>query len=236
MRQQSIEYLDGSTTLIGYLAVKPSQEKLPLVLVAHTWAGRDEFVCKKAEALAELGYAGLAIDMFGNAKVGKNVEENANLIQPFMQDRAMLRRRVNAAYNAAKSIDGVDKNRIAAIGFCFGGLCVLDLARSGADLKGVVSFHGLLSAPENLPNETIRAKILALHGYDDPMATHDQVHQFEQEMTTAHVDWQLHMYGNTKHGFTNPQASDQKLGIVYNPIADKRSWQSMKNFLAEIFG
>jgi dienelactone hydrolase len=128
----------------------------------------------------------------------------------------------------------VDDSRIAAIGFCFGGLCSLDLARAGADLKGVVSFHGLLGALDD-NSHPIKAKILALHGHDDPMVPVEQVIAFEKEMTKAGADWQLHTFGNTQHAFTNPLANNPDFGTVYQPEADKRSWILMENFLAEIF-
>jgi len=130
----------------------------------------------------------------------------------------------------------VDDKEIASIGFCFGGLCVLDLARSGVDIKGVVSFHGLLGAPEHSqPAAKIKAKVLVLHGYDDLMAPVDQVFALQQELTQAGADWQVHSYGNTMHAFTNPLANDPDFGTVYKAEADKRSWISMQNFLLEIF-
>ena len=129
----------------------------------------------------------------------------------------------------------VNVDQIAAIGFCFGGLCALDLARSGASLKGVVSFHGLLNKPEALPTQPMIAKILVLHGYDDPMVTPDAVRDFADEMNHAKVDWQIHMYGHTQHAFTNPLAHDETLGLQYHAVASQRSKQSMVNFLAEIF-
>ena len=123
---------------------------------------------------------------------------------------------------------------ITAIGFCFGGLCALDVARSNADAAGVVSFHGLLNAPGNTADE-IKPKVLALHGWDDPMATPDDVKAFGEEMTKAKADWQLHAYGGTMHAFTNPQANDPDFGTVYDADADRRSWQAMQNFLTELF-
>jgi len=136
--------------------------------------------------------------------------------------------------SAVKQLPWADNHRIAAIGFCFGGLCVLDFARSGADLKGVVSFHGLLGAPENHIPQPIKARVLILHGHDDPMADNQQVQAIQQELTEANVDWQLHSYGHTVHAFTNPVANDPDFGTVYNAVADRRSWLAMKNFLAEI--
>lgn len=156
-------------------------------------------------------------------------------MNPLVSDQKLLRRRIQAGLTAACSMSEVDSKRVAVIGFCFGGLCALELARSGADLKGVVSFHGLLHKPGNLKSEPITAKILVMHGYDDPMVQPDQVHEFCNEMTEANVDWQMHMYGHVQHAFTNPLAHDKQLGTIYNEVAAQRSWQSMTNFLQEIF-
>jgi len=232
----TVNYLDNDTLLEGFFAYDDDIEGCrPAVLICHAWAGRDEFVDNKAKQLAELGYVAFALDMYGQGKVGANPEENASLMQPFMEDRAYLQIRVNAALSALKLLPWADNNKVATIGFCFGGLCALDLARSGADLKGVVSFHGLLNPPDITPCPTITAKILALHGHDDPMVTLEQTEAFAQEMSTAQADWQLHHYGNTVHAFTNPEANDPSFGTVYKATADKRSWQSMKNFLEEVF-
>lgn len=232
---QLIEYRDGDTLLEGYLAKgKPSSSKKPAVIVVHDWSGKNDFACRKADALAELGYIGFALDMYGKGIIGNTKEEKSALIQPLMQDRYQLQQRILAAFNTVKKIPDVDPHKIAAIGFCFGGLCVLDLARSGADIAGVVSFHGLLGAPDNLPAPHIKSKVLVLHGYDDPMATPDQVIAFCNDMTTAKADWQLYMYGNTMHAFTNPQANDPAFGTVYNSTADSRSWQAMVDFFKEI--
>lgn len=236
MHSQKIEYGEGETLLEGYLVYDSTiKGKIPAILVAHTFAGRDEFACKQAERIAELGYVGFALDVYGKGKIGKSKEENYQLMHPLLEDRSLLRRRMLAALATVKSLPMVNPKSVAAIGFCFGGLCVLDLARSGADLQGVVSFHGLLNAPENLKNEKIKAKIMALHGYDDPLVPMSQVPQFEQEMSAAHCDWQLHTYSNTMHGFTNPKANDPSFGTVYNPTSAKRAWQSMQNFFNEIF-
>jgi dienelactone hydrolase len=131
--------------------------------------------------------------------------------------------------------DPVDPDKIAAMGFCFGGLCVLDLARTGADLRGVVSFHGLLAAPGNTAGSTVKAKILVLHGHDDPMVPAEDIRLLQEELTKAGSDWQFHAYGNTMHAFTNPVANDPDFGTVYQPLADKRSWQAMRSFLEECF-
>lgn len=235
MLRREIQYMDGTTDFRGILfANKDSVGKRPAILVAHDWSGRNEFAEKKAEKMAELGYVGFAIDMFGG-KTGNTKEEKSALIAPLLDDRELLKRRILAAFEILKKQGEVDHYAIGAIGFCFGGLCVLDLARSGADVAAVVSFHGLLFPPPQ-SDAKIKAKILALHGHDDPMVSPEQVLAFETEMTTAHVDWQVHVYGNTKHAFTNPLANDPSFGTVYQSISDARSWRAMRDFFQEIFG
>ncbi len=208
----------------------------PGILVSHAWGGRSAFEDGKADALATLGYTAFALDLYGQGRRGHNPEENAALMQPFLDDRPMLQRRMHAALAALRDQPDVDAGRIAAIGFCFGGLCVLDLARSGADVAGVVSLHGLFAAPGNTTGNRIRAKVLALHGWDDPMATPDAVTSLAAELTSMGADWQLHAYGNTMHAFTNPAASDRERGTVYDAKADRRAWQALTAFLDELFG
>lgn len=228
-------YQDGNVTLNGYLAMPANiSNKTPAVIVAHDWTGRNEFACQKADELAAMGYIGFALDMYGDGKLGATKEDKMALIAPLMQNRKMLQQRIIAAFNTVKSLTDVDANKIAAIGFCFGGLCVLDLARSGQAAAGVVSFHGLLN-PTEFSNQPITAKVLALHGYNDPMATPENVVAFGNEMTTAKADWQLNMYGNTLHAFMNESANDPGFGTVYQPQTAKRAWLAMKNFLTEIF-
>lgn len=232
----TIHYLDGDVVLEGFFAYDDSfNERRPAVLISHTWAGRDNFVMEKAKKLAQLGYFAFALDMYGAGKIGQTPEENAQLMQPFMADRALLQQRITAALLAVKLFPWVDDKKIAAMGFCFGGLCVLDLARTGVDIKGVVSFHGLLSAADNLNHVPIKAKVLILHGNDDPLSSVDEVLKIQQELTTAGADWQLHSYGGTMHAFTNPVANNPAAGMLYQPTAEQRSWQSMVNFFAEIF-
>ncbi|MBA2654637.1 MAG: dienelactone hydrolase family protein [Gammaproteobacteria bacterium] len=234
MRTQNVTYFDDDTELEGYLAFNSDISKpRPAVIVAHDWSGRNEFACQKAEKLAELGYVGFAIDMFGKDKFGQTTEEKSALIEPFIKNRALLQRRILSGYDALKKIDIVDTTRIGAIGFCFGGMCVLDLARMGTDLSAVVSFHGLLTPPDN--TQSIKAKILALHGHDDPMVPPTQVAAFQQEMTEHEAEWEMDIYGNTMHAFTNPVANDKDLGTVYNSLAEKRSWIAMQNFFTEVF-
>lgn len=229
-------YSHNEQELYGYVAQEESsKEKRPVVLVVHDWTGRNDFACHKAQIIAEMGYIGFAIDVFGQGQLGANTEEKTALIMPFMKNRALLRERLIVALEAVKKLPEADTDRMAIIGFCFGGLCALDLARSGADIKGAVSFHGLLDKPEYSGTDEINAKILVLHGYDDPMVSPEQVSEFCQEMTKANADWQVQMYGKVQHAFTNPEAHDSAMGTVYNAIAEKRSWQAMTYFLQEIF-
>lgn len=235
MATRRIEYREGDNVLEGHLAWDETvSTPRPAVLVSHAWGGRDAFSCQRAEDLAALGYVGFALDCYGKGVLGGSVEENQALMTPLLQDRALLRRRLAAALSCVREQPEVDGSRVAAIGYCFGGLCVLDMARAGADLRGVVSFHGLLSPPEGIDNADISSKVLVLHGHDDPMVPPEQVLAFEQEMTAAGADWQLHAYGHTQHSFTNPEANNPDLGAAYQPDAARRSWASMQAFLSEV--
>ena len=236
IQTKTINYQDGDVDLQGYLAWDDGVEGArPGIMISHAWAGRSDVENGKAEDLAKLGYVGFALDNFGKGVLGTSVEENSALIQPFLDDRAMLQNRLQISLDVMKKLDEVDPGRVAAIGFCFGGLCVLDLARTGADVNGVVSFHGLFGSPGNTADNKIKAKVLVLHGWDDPMATPDQVVTLAEELSGMGADWQIHGYGNTMHAFTNPDADDPDFGTVYQPDADRRSWNAMQNFLSEIF-
>ena len=236
MITQNIDYYDGDTILEGYIAYKESDSQRPLVLVSHDWSGRREFACKAAERIAEMGYVGFALDMYGKGVFGADgdVELNSSLMNPLASDRAKLRQRINSALDAGRNIPQVDMTRVAAMGYCFGGMCVLELARSGADVQGVVSIHGIFASGDE-PNEEIKARVLCLHGHEDPMVPPEQVLDFETEMTEAGVDWQIHAYGGTMHAFTNPAANNPDFGTVYSELAEKRAYQALTNFLEEIF-
>ncbi|MBL6690619.1 MAG: dienelactone hydrolase family protein [Pseudomonadales bacterium] len=237
MQTQTIEYQDGDTILEGYVAWDDSiSGPRPAVLVGHDWTGRRDFATGKAEEMARLGYVGFALDMYGKGVFGADgdVEGNTALMGPLAGDRAALRARMMAALEAVRGLDVVDASKVGAMGYCFGGMCVLELARAGADVGGVISIHGIFS-PGDVPNEKITAKVLCLHGQDDPMVPPEQVLDFENEMSAAGADWQVHAYGGTMHAFTNPHANDPGFGTVYNPVADKRATQSIQNFFDEIF-
>ena len=232
----TVEYRDGETLLEAYVAHDEAVSgPRPGVLVAHTWAGRTEFEERKAEQLAELGYVGVALDMYGKGVRGDGPEENARLLQPFRDDRELLQRRMGLALKQLKAMKGVDPERTAAIGFCFGGMCVLDLARTSSEPRGVVSFHGLLDAPGNTSANTMSAKALILHGWKDPLATPEQVLEFSREMDELDADWQLVAYGKAMHAFTNPNAADAPNGMQYDASVEHRSWAAMRLFLDEVF-
>ncbi len=234
LQAQEIEYQVGDTICRGFIVRdKAHPNPKPCVMIAHDWSGRSEVFCEKARQLAALGYVGFAVDMYGNARLGQTIAEKQALLNPVLANRPIVATRMLAALQAAAASPWVNEAKIAAIGYCFGGLCVLDLARAGGDVKGVVSFHGILTPPPIIICEKIRASVLVLHGYDDPMAPPSQVKQFANEMTMKNVDWQIHMYGHTQHAFTNPEANDDALGLHYNKKADQRSWASAALFLKE---
>lgn len=233
METKLIAYEDQGTSLEAFSAFEKSNKPRPGIILCHAWRGRDEFVCKKAEELASWGYVTFALDMYGKGVLGKNEMENNALMAPFMKDRLLLQRRMLAGLEAFKKQPELDAKHIGVMGFCFGGLCALDLARSGADIQASVSVHGLLDSPKGISNKEIKAKVLALHGYEDPMVPPEKVIAFADEMTKSEVDWQIHIYGNTMHAFTNPQADDPKSGKSYNKLSDKRAWREMKDFFNE---
>lgn len=204
------------------------------VLVCHAWAGQSEYEHDAARRLAHLGYVGIAIDVYGVGKRGTNNNENNALMTPLVSNRAVLQTRLKAALSFARTLPGVDPTRMAAIGFCFGGLCALDMARMGADLRGVVAFHGLFKPPDTPRPERITASVLALHGWDDPMAKPADVVEFAAEMTGARADWQLVAYGHTTHAFTNPAANSPEHGLSFSPLTRDRAWDTCARFLSEV--
>lgn len=206
------------------------------MLVCHTIRGRTAFEDDKARALAGLGYAAFAVDLYGVDSRGANIDTMRGHMNAWRADRPGLQLRLLEWLEECRKLPEVDSNQIAAIGFCFGGLCVLDLARTGADLSGVVSFHGIFDPPGNTGASRIKAKVLALHGWEDPLAKPEAVSALASELTEQGADWQIHAYGNTLHAFTNPAADDRNAGTVFNASANRRSWSAMQDFLAELFG
>lgn len=231
-----VDYGDGDSAFQGLLAWDDSlPAPRPGVLVAHTIRGRTTFEEDKAVRLAELGYVAFACDVYGVAETGVDDVRNRANMESLQANREELQRRISLSFLTLCEQSQVDAAETAAIGFCFGGMCVLDLARIEAPLKGVASFHGLFEAPGNTAGNQVAASVLALHGWDDPLATPDTVVALGDELTALGADWQVHGYGNTVHAFTNPAANDGERGTVYNALADRRSWIALQNFLSEIF-
>ncbi len=239
IRSETVEYKQGDATLEGYLAYDDAiKGARPGVLVVHEWWGINDYIRKRTEQLAALGYTAFAADIYGKGNRAKTREEAMALAGKFRSgnDRTLLRARANAALDVLKKNPMVDPKRIAAIGYCFGGTAALELARSGADVAGVVSFHGGLATPNPDDAKNVKAKVLVLTGADDPSVKPEQVMAFEDEMRKAGVDWYLVSYSNAVHGFTNPDnGTDNSRGAAYNEKADKRSWEAMKDFFEEIF-
>jgi dienelactone hydrolase len=232
-----VEYKDANTILEGYLAYDDSiKSRQPAVLIVHEWTGVGPYVEGRARQLAQLGYVAFAIDIYGKGIRPSNPQDATKEATFYRSDRQLMRRRAQAGLDEAKTFPFVDPNRIAIIGYCFGGGVSLELARSGAPLKGVVSFHGNLDTPNPNDAKNIKAKILVCTGANDPFVPRQQVLAFEDEMRNAVVDWQMNVYGNAVHSFTNiASGSDPSKGVAYNKEADRRSWQAMLDFFKEIF-
>jgi dienelactone hydrolase len=237
MTGESFEYRDGDTVCEGYVARPADGGPAPCVLVAHQWAGLSEAERDTADRFAALGYVGFAIDVYGKGRRGDLGGDNSALMNPFLADRAALRQRLLAAVDAAAALPGVDPARIAMLGYCFGGLCALDVARSGTDkVKGAVSVHGIFAAPNLGPQPRIHTKVLILHGWEDPMATPEATVGVAKELTDAGADWQLHAYGHAMHSFTHHAANAPERGVKYDANADRRSWAAATTFMAEVIG
>jgi dienelactone hydrolase len=237
MQTQDIDYRGQGVDLRGYLAFDEKGEgKRPGVLVFHEGLGLGDFAMARARMLAELGYVAFAADMFGDRRQARNLQEVANLVGGLRSQPETLRARGRAALAVLAGLPQVEPSKMAAIGFCFGGSVVLELARDGADLAAVVSFHGALATQMPAAPGKVRASVLVLTGADDPLAPPDQVKAFEDEMRNAEVrDWQLVSYGNTLHGFSNPAADGSMMRTaMYNARADRRSWAAMRGFFDEV--
>lgn len=237
LRTEVIGYKHSDVGLEGYLAYDDAvRGKRPGVIVVHAWTGLDAYTKRRTEQLAELGYIAFAIDMYGKGVKAKDAEGAARLAGIYRADRRLMRSRANAGLEVLKKHTLTDAKRIAAIGYCFGGGVALELARSGADIAGVVSFHGNLDTPNPEDAKNIKGEVLVLHGAADPIVPIDQVIAFQDEMRKANVDWQMVIYGGAVHAFTNPESGDDpSRGVAFNEKADRRSWEAMKMFFAEIF-
>jgi dienelactone hydrolase len=239
MQTHDIDYRHETTNLRGYLALGENvSARRPGVLVFHEGLGLGDFEMARARRLADLGYVALAADMYGDRRRASNLQEVATLVGAIRSRPELMRARGHAALATLAALPQVDATRLAAIGFCFGGAVVLELARDGADLRAVVSFHGVLTTRTPALAGKVKASVLVCTGADDPLAPPEQVKAFEDEMRAAAArDWQVISYGNTLHGFTNPAADGSMMRTaLYNEQADRRSWASMRSLLDEAFG
>jgi dienelactone hydrolase len=237
MKTETVEYKDGNVTLRGYLAYDEKKSgKRPGVLVMPEAFGLGEHAKKRAERLAELGYVAFAGDPYGNGIELANLQDAMKHAGPLFADPSILRKRGRVALDHLASVPQTDSSRLAAIGFCMGGTFSLELARDGAPVKGIVSFHGGLQTQRPAEAGKVKAKILVCTGADDTMIPFEQVNAFESEMIKAGADWQVITYGGAKHSFTNPNSDSLGMpGIGYNKLVDARSWKAMADFFEEIF-
>ncbi len=235
---KEIQYVDGNVQLRGFLAWDSEKTKpsAPGVLVVHQWLGLTDYEKSRCRQLAELGYVAFALDIYGEGVRPAGPQEAGKVAGTYKNDRPLYRRRLNLGLEQLKSQSNVDRNRVAAIGYCFGGTGVLELARSGADIQGVVSFHGGLDSPAPEDGKNVKAKVLVCHGADDPFVPAKDIEAFKAELTAAKVDWQMIYYANAVHSFTQPMAgNDNSRGAAYNEKADQRSWIAMRDFFNELF-
>lgn len=243
MHTEIIPYALGKQTFKGYLAKgKETPHKRPAIIIAPAWRGLDHFAKSKAEYLAQLGYIGFAADVYGDGVTAQTDQRASELMAPLFMDRKELQNRMIAAYETVKKIPEVDPNRIAVIGFCFGGLCALELLRSGTPIRGAATFHATLAnamggkKAHTVPIASgIEGSILVLHGNDDPLVSAQDLHAFTEEMTKANIDWELDIYGHTVHAFTNPEVHDIHSGLAFSTKANARSWLAAERFFTEIF-
>ncbi len=233
-----VEYKDGDVTLEGFVAWDPAKfdKPMPGVLVVHQWMGLTDYEKGRCRQLAELGYVSFALDIYGKGIRPDNPQDAAKQAGVYKADRELYRRRLNLGLRQLKAQAAVSQNQIAAIGYCFGGTGVLELARSGAEVSGVVSFHGGLDSPQPEAGKNIKCKILVCHGADDPFIPAKDIDAFKSELNEGKVDWQMDIYSGAVHSFTQPMAgNDNSRGAAYNEKADKRSWTAMNSFFGELF-
>lgn len=238
VKTETVEYRQGNVVLQGYLSYDASMSgKRPAVVIVHDWMGVSDYLKMRAEQLAALGYVALAADVYGKGVRPANAQEAQAEAGKYYKDRELFRARVRAGLDFLASRKEADPSMMAVMGYCFGGSAALELARSGAPVKAVVSFHGALSTPNPADAKNIKGKVLVLHGADDPFVKQDDVKAFMDEMRNAGVDWQLVQYGGAVHAFTiKREGNDNSKGAAYNEAADRRSWIAMKNFFSEVFG
>jgi len=237
---KEVDYSDGDTTMKGYITYDDSiKGERPGVIVVHEWWGHNDYAKKRARMLAELGYSAIALDMYGNGKTASHPKDAGMFSGEVKKNMAVAEKRFMAAYKLLQEQENVAKDKIAAIGYCFGGGIVLEMARRGVDLDGVVSFHGSLGTKEPATKGKVKAKVLVLNGEADPFVKAESIEAFKKEMKAAKVDYKFINYPGAKHAFTNPGADKFgqkfKIPLAYNAEADKNSWDEMKNYLQAVF-
>src|SRR4051812_40847768 len=228
-----IESRHGELTLESVLTRDASAGPRPVVMIFPNFFGLDEVDDENAERIVSLGYAAFGCDLYGKGQRGGTREDGFARMNPLRENRPLLQDRMLHLLDVARGLPEVDGGKVAAIGFCFGGLCVLDLARTGADIAGVASFHGIFTAPGNIEHPGIRAQVAAYHGWEDALVPPEDVVALGRELSEAGCDWQIHCFGGAVHGFTHARPPEE--GIPFNALADKRSWRAAEEFLAECF-
>lgn len=238
VKTQEIEYKQGQTPLTGFVAWDDAQKgKRPGVLVIHEWWGHNQHARNQAVRLAKAGYVGFALDMYGKGKLAQHPKDAMAFVAEATKDPAQLKARFDAALERLKAVPQVDAQKLAAIGYCFGGGVALDMARAGEELAAVATFHGSLSSKMTAKKGAIKPRILVLTGADDPMIGPPQVEAFRKEMTDAGARFEIVSYPGVKHSFTNPDADKAGVpGLGYSATADKDSWEALLKFLREVFG
>lgn len=239
IKEENVTYKAGDVTCNGYIAYDQNVKGTrPAILVVHEWWGLNDYAKMRARKLAELGYIALAVDMFGNGKIAANPQEAMDLTAPFYKDPQLVKARLDAALNKLKEQSRADTSNMAAIGYCFGGSVVLTAAKLGENVKGVVSFHGGLTGITT-NKDVLKAKILVCHGGDDKFVSQKDVDAFKHQMDSIGANYNVKVYANATHAFTNPDATQIgkqfNLPIAYNAQADKDSWNDMKTFFAALF-
>jgi dienelactone hydrolase len=237
IKTQTINYQQGGTKLQGFLAYDDAiQGKRPGILVCPEWWGLDDYAKHRAQMLAELGYVAFAVDLYGQGKTTNDPNQAGTWAGALKKNRQLLRERVTAGLEQLKKDERVDAQKTGAIGYCFGGTTAIELGRSGADVRAIVTFHAGLDSPNPADGKNIKGSILVCHGGNDGFTSEKDLDAFEQEMRENHVDWQINIYGGAVHSFTNPDADKHGIpGIAYNAQADHRSWEAMQRFFNDLF-
>ena len=238
IKSENVDYRIGNTTFKSVVVYDDAAGgKRPGIVVYPEWWGLTDYAKRRAHMLAEMGYVAMAVDLFGNGQTTEDAATAGKWAGALKADRKVLRERANAGLEQLKKNPRVDASKLGAIGYCFGGSTAIELGRSGADVKAIVTFHAALDSPSPADGKNIKGRLLVCHGGDDNFESPKDLAAFEEEMRQNHVDWQMNIYGGAVHSFTNPEADKHGIpGIAYNKRADERSWQDMQTVVREVFG